>query len=150
MRYRAHINLVVFISLLLPILSYAVDSGNYINNHKVGYFDSEKEGIQFESVIDTLSIDVYENGFDFRINIIAPNFHQCNLEGEATKVNDHYAYMETLKTYSIEAKGVVDSECVLEFHIEGSEIYLLDKNLICRKTYCGQRGAFDGTRFNKK
>ena len=27
---------------------------------------------------------------------------------------------------------------------------LLDKNLICRKTYCGQRGSFNGTRFNKK
>jgi len=95
-----------------------------------------------------LSILKKQDEIKFKIYIIAANYHSCRIEGVAKKITDHYSYTEEVERYFLGKKE--KSKCILEFHTEGDEIYLLDTNFICRDKYCGARAGFNGERFYKK
>lgn len=141
--------LLVFYAVNLAPYTYASDIQQYTNVHEVGFFVLGKD-MQWKEVTDTLNIIHNKENIEFSLNITVPNLHSCQMQGVANKVDDYYEYKETMSIYSIEEKGMIDAECILQLHFFGNEVTLKDKNLICRKNYCGARGGIDGTTFNKK
>ncbi|HEX7027615.1 MAG TPA: hypothetical protein VF268_10260 [Gammaproteobacteria bacterium] len=118
--------------------------GKHVNKFKIPCLQENGELGECEAsnVITIEKIDT--RSVKLSIGIIGANFHQCQLEGTALKMDDGIEFRETYKNY-----GGKERECFLRIKLEEGKIILedvIDNN--CKRRYCGQRAHLNGVRFS--
>jgi hypothetical protein len=122
-------------------------TGEYLRKHTVSYFDGEKTHELEE--IDKLVIRPAGRGrLSFAIDTVANNGHTCSMDGEASRVGDHFEFREPVDL-DLDLAGGESLECVLELRVADQQIELRDVNHNCKVYYCGMRAKLDGLIFQR-
>lgn len=123
-----------------PITKAPNISGQYTEEHFVHY---GLDGDDVEGMV-TNCIALEQNGatLNFSLILFFENDYTCTMQGKtATQQADGtFLYSEDLEKLG---------HCRLSITVDNESISLKDKDNICRKSYCEQHGALDGSRVSR-
>ncbi|NIR31522.1 MAG: hypothetical protein GWN84_19870 [Gammaproteobacteria bacterium] len=117
-------------------------AGRYARAHSVRYLAAEGTWAQAD-VHDTLRLtQAGEGRWQFEFKLIAPNFHQCAMDGIAERRDHFLEHREMIEE--------IGQECVLRLRYTARTVMLEDVGRHCRNWYCGMRGHIDGVRLERE
>jgi uncharacterized protein YecT (DUF1311 family) len=120
--------------------------GIYVIKHETLIYNGDRDRWEPMEAEDCLALTPDgDNSVKFSFVLIGMNGHECQMDGTATLVGDHFEFRPTPEPYLEE-----QNECLLRIRVKKHSILLEDDELNCRQVYCGARAGIDGREFDRK